>query len=101
MSKDISKPTNAENDEMRPEYDFTRMKGGVRGKYYKAYRAGHTVKAHKVDGTTIVQYFQLEDGAVMLDPDVREYFPDSESVNRVLRSLITLIPSKRRAIKTK
>ncbi len=101
ISKDISKPTNAENDEMRPEYDFTRMKGGVRGKYYKAYRAGHTVKVHKADGTTIVQYFQLEDGAVMLDPDVREYFPDSESVNRVLRSLITLIPSKRRAIKTK
>lgn len=101
MSEEISKAAGTGNDEMRAEYDFTRMKGGVRGKYYKAYRAGHTVKVHKADGTTLIQYFQLEDGAVMLDPDVREYFPDSESVNRVLRSLITLIPGKRRAIKTK
>ncbi len=31
---------------------------------------------------------------VMLDPDVREYFPDSESVNRTLRSLIKLIPQE-------
>ncbi len=29
---------------------------------------------------------------VTLDPDVRRYFPDSESVNRTLRSLIALIP---------
>lgn len=51
-----------ENDDMRPEYDFKSMKGGVRGKYYKAYRAGHTVKIHQDNGTTIVQHFQLEDG---------------------------------------
>jgi hypothetical protein len=41
-----------------------------------------------------VQYFTLEEGAVMLEPDVRKYFPDSEAVNQVLRSLIALIPSK-------
>lgn len=76
---------------MLPEYDF---KGGIRGKHYKAYRRGHTVKIHKADGTTVVNYFTLEDGAVMLEPDVREYFPDSESVNKALRSLITLIPRK-------
>jgi hypothetical protein len=32
---------------------------------------------------------------VTLAPDVREYFPDSESVNAALRSLIGLIPKKR------
>jgi len=85
---------NAERDDMRPEYDFKSMKGGVRGKYYKAYRAGHTVKIHKADGTTIVQHFQLEDGAVLLEPDVRKYFPDSEAVNTALRGLIALLPKK-------
>ena len=79
---------------MRPEHDFKKMAGGVRGKYYEAYREGHTVKVHKVDGTTTVQYFTLEDGAVMLEPDVREYFPDSEAVNKALRALIALIPMK-------
>ncbi len=80
-------------DDMRPEYDFKNMKGGVRGKYYKAYRAGHTVKIHKTDGTTVVQHFTLE-GAVLLEPDVREYFPDSEAVNQTLRGLISLLPKK-------
>jgi hypothetical protein len=55
---------------MLSEYDFSKMKGGVRGKYYKAYREGHTVKILKMDGTTVVQHFTLEDGAVMLEPDV-------------------------------
>ena len=72
-------------NEMREEYDFY---GGVRGKHYKAYREGHTVRIHKEDGTTSVQYFTQEDGAVMLDPDVKAHFPDSESVNKALRSLI-------------
>ena len=98
MKREISKQVNVENDDMRPEYDFASMAGGVRGKYYKAYRAGHTVKIHKSDGTTTVQYFTLEEGAVMLEPDVRDYFPDSESVNEVLRSLIMLIPQKRGAV---
>jgi len=40
---------------MLPEYDFANMKGGVRGRYYKAYREGHTVEIHKADGTTSVQ----------------------------------------------
>ena len=93
-AKGITKQASAENDDMRPEYDFKSMKGGVRGKYYKAYRAGHTVKVHKADGTTIVQHFQLEDGAVLLEPDVREYFPDSEAVNKALRCLIPLLPQK-------
>jgi len=83
--------------DMRSEYDFSSMKGAVRGKYYRAYRAGHKVEIHKLDGSTSVQYFKLEDGAIMLGPDVKKYFPNSESVNKALRSLIQIIPSKRRA----
>jgi hypothetical protein len=70
---------------MRQEYDFS---GGVRGKHFKAYREGHTVRIHKEDDATSVRYFTQEDGAVMLDPDVKAHFPDSESVNKALRSLI-------------
>ena len=92
MKKEIRQAI-VKRDDMRPEYDFKNMKGGVRGKYYKAYRAGHTVKIHKADGTTTVQHFTLE-GAVLLEPDVREYFPDSEAVNQTLRGLISLLPKK-------
>jgi len=99
LKKRLSKQANPniDHDDMRPEYDFSKMSGGVRGKYYRAYRAGHTVKIHKSDGTTLVQYFKLEDGSVMLEPDIREYFPDSEAVNKALRCLIPLVPKKRRA----
>jgi hypothetical protein len=47
----------AQDDDMRPEYDFANMTGGVRGKYCKAYRQGFTVKIHNTDGTTDVRYF--------------------------------------------
>jgi hypothetical protein len=83
--------TNYEDDDMLPEYDLAKMRGGVRGKYYKAYRQGHTVKINKPDGAISVQYFTLEDGAVMLESDVRAYFPDSEAVNYALRCLIPLV----------
>jgi hypothetical protein len=83
---------------VRAEYDFSKTKGAVRGKYYRAYREGHTVEIQQEDGTRQVHYFRPEEGAVMLDPDVRQYFPDSESVNEALRSLIALIPKKRRQV---
>ena len=56
-----------DNDEMRPEYDFSQ---GVRGKHYEAYRADTNV--------------------VFLDPDVARVFSDSASVNQVLRLLLRL-----------
>jgi len=46
---------------MRQEYDFS---GRVRGKHFKAYREGHTVRIHKEDGTTSVRYFTQEDGRI-------------------------------------
>jgi hypothetical protein len=79
--------------EMRTEYDFS---GGVRGRHAAAYQQGHTVAIHKKDGTTIVQNFKLEEGAVVLAPDVREYFPDAESVNTALRTLIAIAPKSRK-----
>jgi len=89
-----SKARQQASDDMRPEYDF---RGGVRGKHYQAYRRGHKVTIHKTDGTIAVQHFTLEDGAVLLEPDVRAYFPDSEAVNSALRCLIPLLPQKPKA----
>ncbi len=79
--------TNKKNkvNEIREEYDFS---AGVRGKHFEAYRKGHTVKIDKRDGKVEVHYFTQEDGAVMLDPDIKKHFPDSKSVNKALRSLI-------------
>jgi hypothetical protein len=76
----------SETKEMRKEYDFS---GGIRGKHFKAYREGHTVKINKGDGSLEVHYFTQKDGAVMLDPDIKKHFPDSASVNKALHSLIT------------
>ena len=75
------------NDEMRAEYDFSKAE---RGKFYRPLDKGYTVHVHKKDGTTVINHYTLAEGTVLLDPDVLEYFPDSESVNEALRSLIRL-----------
>lgn len=59
----MSESKNHDSD-MREEYDFSK---GVRGKYAERFSEGSNV--------------------VVLDPDVAEVFPDSESVNRALRAL--------------
>ncbi len=74
---------------MKPEYDFTNRKA-VRGKNHKPLHKGYTVEIQQEDGATVVNHYTLIDGAVMLEPDVRAYFPDSESVNAALRSVIEL-----------
>jgi hypothetical protein len=60
----MSKAQQSDGSEMLEEYDFSR---GVRGKYASRYRKGSNV--------------------VVLDPDVAELFPDSESVNKALRTI--------------
>ncbi|MFZ3065025.1 MAG: hypothetical protein WA277_07080 [Nitrospirota bacterium] len=82
---------------MRAEYDFT---GGVRGKHYRAMQAGYTITIHKADGTIITKDVMPKEGAVVIEPDIRVFFPDSESVNRTLRCLILILP-KKRSTKTK
>jgi hypothetical protein len=57
-------------DESRSEYDFSKMKDGVRGKYIDRYQAGTNI--------------------VLLDPDVALAFPTSDSVNEALRLLIQI-----------
>lgn len=92
----MKKANNSHQDnDMLPEYDF-KGKKGVRGKYAKAMQKGYTVHITNNDGTVTIQHFIPRESAVVLDPDVRTYFPDSESVNRALRSLIELIPEKSR-----
>jgi hypothetical protein len=88
MKKATTEQLNTADDDMRPEYDF---RGAVRGEHYKPLHEGYTVHIRRADGTTIVQQFKLEEGTVMLQPDVRAVFPDSEAVNVALRSLIALM----------
>ena len=67
----MKKPNSREiDDELRPEYDLSQMKDGVRGKYAKRFR----------EGTNLV----------LLSPDVAQYFPDEDSVNAALRSLVSI-----------
>ena len=54
-------------DEMRKEYDLSKLAGGVRGKYYRRATAGTNL--------------------VLIEPDLANMFPDSEAVNRALRVL--------------
>ena len=89
----MKKANNSHNDDMLPEYDF-KGKKGVRGKYAKALKQGYSIRVTNEDGTVTVKQFVLRENAIVLDPDVKVYFPDSESVNQALRSLIKLIPEK-------
>ena len=74
-------------DEMRPEYDFSKAE---RGKFYRPLDQGYKVHVQQSDGTETINHYTLAEGTILLAPDVREYFPDSESVNDALRSLIKL-----------
>ncbi|MEK7991883.1 MAG: hypothetical protein VSS52_012810 [Thiotrichaceae bacterium] len=76
-----------EASEMLPEYNFLNKKG-IRGKYHQAYIQGHQVNIYKDDGSVETHYFTLEEGAVMLAPDVAAYFKSSDAVNNALRGLI-------------
>ena len=61
---------NEPDDELRTEYDFSQLEGGVEGKYAEQYKAGTNL--------------------VLLEPDVSKAFPTDESVNAALRLLIQI-----------
>jgi hypothetical protein len=65
MKKEVE---NEMEDELRSEYDFAQMQGGVRGKYVERDRKGTKL--------------------VLLDPDVAQAFPNDAAVNEALRLLI-------------
>ncbi|MFB8788103.1 MAG: hypothetical protein U7123_04480 [Potamolinea sp.] len=67
MKKEVE---NEMEDELRPEYNFAQMQGGVRGKYVERYRTGTNL--------------------VLLDPDVAQAFPNDQAVNDALRLLIQI-----------
>ena len=78
---DMKKKTNkSPSDDMLPEYDLEGKKG-VRGKYAKSLQNGYSVRVLNEDGTVTVQDLVPKENTVLLDPDVKAYFPDSESVN--------------------
>ena len=72
----MKKTSNNLNDELRPEYDFASMKGGVRGKYFKRFR----------EGTNIV----------LVEPEVAEAFPTEDAVNEALRGVLNTTRAVRR-----
>jgi hypothetical protein len=78
---------NKAKDEMLPEYDFSGKKG-IRGKYAKSMKNGYAIRV--VDGKRLVS----ESYYAAIDSDVREFFPDSRSINSALRKLIKLVPQK-------
>jgi hypothetical protein len=83
--------TESPDPDMRAEYDFS---GGVRGKYAKQLREeGYTIRIFNEDGSYSERQV-LGEKMVVIEPDVWEYFPDSEAVNHALRTLIALVPSK-------
>jgi len=88
-----NKTLEPDEDGMLPEYDFT-GKNVVRGKHYLDRQQGYTTRVHNEDGTITETHYGPVKPIIELDPDVYTFFPDSESVNRALRILISLIPVK-------
>ena len=64
----MSKVKPEHSDELRREYDFGELRGGVRGKYLRRYRAGTNL--------------------ALLEPDVAAAFPTDSAVNDALRTLL-------------
>ena len=62
-------PRTSVRNDLRPKYDLSQLKGGVRGKYYDQAR----------EGTNLV----------LIEPDLAEVFRGEESVNRALRLLLS------------
>ena len=64
----LTEPGDELDDELRPEYDRSVLKNGVRGKYLAEYRSGTNL--------------------VLLDADVAKAYPTAEAVNAALRRLM-------------
>jgi hypothetical protein len=63
-----------QNDpDMLEEYDFSK---GIQGKYSQKYSEGTNV--------------------IVIDPDIKKYFPDHDSVNQALRSLVDIIKRRKK-----
>lgn len=72
----MKKANRTQHDDLKPEYDFAAMKGGIRGKYAKRVREGTNV--------------------VLLQPEIAEAFPTESSVNEALRGILNTVRAVRR-----
>jgi len=63
------KPMNAKDDDLRPEYPKELIESGERGKYAKRDR-------------------EEDARLVLIDSDLHDEFPNSDSVNRALREYL-------------
>ena len=64
----MNKANRPGDDDLRPEYDFASMKGGIRGKYVARLRKGSNL--------------------VLLEPEVAAAFPSADAVNEALRGVL-------------
>jgi len=63
------KPVNQyENDDLRPEYPAELTRSGIRGKYAQRFKEGSNI--------------------VVIDPDLSDAFPNSDTVNEALRDYL-------------
>jgi hypothetical protein len=73
----MKKASSKQDDDLRPEYDFSSLKGGVRGKYYRRFQASTNI--------------------VRLEPDLAKAFPTDEAVNKALRTVVRAARAPRRS----
>jgi hypothetical protein len=73
----MKKASKRQTDEIRREYDFSSMKGGVRGKYVRRLRSGTNL--------------------VLLEPEVAKAFPTDAAVNEALRTILRATRTSKRA----
>jgi hypothetical protein len=64
----MRKASRPNRDDLRPEYDFASMKGGVRGKYVARLRKGSNL--------------------ALLEPEIAAAFPSDDAVNEALRGVL-------------
>ena len=72
----MRKGKRSRSNELHPEYDFSSMKGGVRGKYAARLRK--------------------ESNLVLLEPDVASAFPTEAAANEALRAVLKASQAVRR-----
>ena len=72
----MKKGKRTRSNELLPEYDFSSMKGGVRGKYAARLKKGSNL--------------------VLLEPDVASAFPTEAAANEALRAVLKASQAVRR-----
>lgn len=87
----MSKNSDFHDEDMREEYDFS---GGIRGKHVREMHEGYTISIKNEDGTITQKVVGPSKNVVLIEDDLLEFFPDSDSVNHALRTLVSLFPEK-------